>query len=1027
MRRGVPRWWLLALALLLPAAATPTSRAEPSGTPGVTVSVVGSLTNARPTVPVTTGTHTAALTAARNEFESFQVVVQAGATPVTGMSVFLSEPLSGPGGTIPAANVTIYREGYYTVTRPSDGELWTTDPCPSDCRLPDALIPERDTFFQQDRNAFPVNVAANTNQTAWVDVLVPHGQVPGIYAGRLTVSSAAGTEAVIDVAVTVVGFQLPSTSTLHGTFSMNPNKICPAHDACVREAAGGWPIYERYVRAALDNRITITNPGLLAPTPGNLANFRTYAEPALQGTAPTRLPGARLTDVVLNLFEKDAMASWKTEGAAAGFLPRLSFYCDETAQSPTLWQDLCNTPYLTAKANWDATAVSPDPGPLPVAKIGTKADLDWARGQGYAVATAINTLIPIVNFLHPKGQPSTRPSYDAFLAESPRNRVWMYTSCMSSGCTLDYTPDPLWSGWPSNHIDQIESEQRALGWQDFIYRVSGDYYFEAVIDLPKAWNTCAGSPPANCQYNEGANGDGTLFYPGTPATIGGTTDIPVESIRLRRIRDGREDFEYLHCASTHGRDADARAIAGGLFPTLGQSNVSQASFDAARQQLIALVAQIPSCGRIAFTSDRDGNNEIYVMSDDGSGTATQLTFTGAPTSNSQPGWSPDGTRIVFRSNRDGNDEIYVVNANGGAAQRLTATANTVSDSKPVVSPDGERIAFVRNSGGKDDIYVMRADGSNVTPLVTDVDDDYDPAWSPNGNQLVFSSRRAGSNGADLYVVNSDGTYPASSRITSANGEDDGAAWRGAYVAFDRANPDYEVLFKQPSAAAAETNVTQSPSTHDYFPSWSPAGDQLAFVQGVGVSAELYRAAAAAAQTPVRLTTNASSDTEPDWSPPLLASPYNNAFADALNLRGLPAPLVNAVPHVGLQGLTIGATKEAGEPGMIAGNAGGASVWLSWKAPSNAHMIVDLSGSTYDTLLGVFQGSSLATLALVAANDDDDAGKTSRVSFNAVSGVTYSFLVDGHDGATGVYHFDLQAAPPTAVRLSRVRAKRLSGP
>ena len=43
----------------------------------------------------------------------------------------------------------------------------------------------------------------------------------------------------------------------------------------------------------------------------------------------------------------------------------------------------------------------------------------------------------------------------------------------------------------------------------------------------------------------GGNGDGTLFYPGQPRGIGGRTDIPIESIRLKLIREGMEDYEYL--------------------------------------------------------------------------------------------------------------------------------------------------------------------------------------------------------------------------------------------------------------------------------------------------------------------------------------------------------------------------------------------------------------------------------------------------------------------------------------------------
>src|SRR5262245_49125199 len=65
--------------------------------------------------------------------------------------------------------------------------------------------------------------------------------------------------------------------------------------------------------------------------------------------------------------------------------------------------------------------------------------------------------------------------------------------------------------------------------------------------------------------------------------------------------------------------------------------------------------------RIAFTSKRDGNNEIYVMNADGSG---QTNLTNNPASDAGPAWSPDGRQIAFGSFRDGNGEIYVMNADG---------------------------------------------------------------------------------------------------------------------------------------------------------------------------------------------------------------------------------------------------------------------------------------------------------------------------------------------------------------------------
>jgi len=112
-------------------------------------------------------------------------------------------------------------------------------------------------------------------------------------------------------------------------------------------------------------------------------------------------------------------------------------------------------------------------------------------------------------------------------------------------------------------------------------------------------------------------------------------------------------------------------------------------------------------GKIAFTSDRDGNTEIYTMDADGGG---QTRLTENPAEDYSPGWSPDGTRLVFVSARDGNPEIYVMQADGSGQTRLTN--NTADDLSPSWTPNGAQIAFVTNRDGNDEIYLMNADGSN---------------------------------------------------------------------------------------------------------------------------------------------------------------------------------------------------------------------------------------------------------------------------------------------------------------------------
>src|SRR5205807_1730972 len=96
----------------------------------------------------------------------------------------------------------------------------------------------------------------------------------------------------------------------------------------------------------------------------------------------------------------------------------------------------------------------------------------------------------------------------------------------------------------------------------------------------------------------------------------------------------------------------------------------------------------PAAGQIAFSTDRDGNPEIYVMNADGAGVRN---LTNNPAGDARADWSPDGTRIAFYSDRDGNGEIYVINADGSGLRNLSN--NPSLDVEATWSRDGTRIAF----------------------------------------------------------------------------------------------------------------------------------------------------------------------------------------------------------------------------------------------------------------------------------------------------------------------------------------------
>ena len=243
--------------------------------------------------------------------------------------------------------------------------------------------------------------------------------------------------------------------------------------------------------------------------------------------------------------------------------------------------------------------------------------------------------------------------------------------------------------------------------------------------------------------------------------------------------------------------------------------------------LTLLMVCVDAQAQIVFASDRDGNMEIYVMDTNGK---NQRNLTNNRDKDYSPSWSPDGKRIAFTSERDGNSEIYVMDADGSNPRKLTENDN--NDQFPSWSPDGERIAFMSDRDGADlhfDIYVMNADGGNQQNITNNPFDERYPSWSPDGERIAFSSRRDGhfrnafGITDEIYVMNADGGNQQ--RLTNNHG------W-------------------------------------DWFPSWSPDGERIAFAadrKGDFQNFEIYVIDANGGNQH-RLTENRHEDSSPSWSP-----------------------------------------------------------------------------------------------------------------------------------------------------------------
>ncbi len=476
------------------------------------------------------------LSAARGETVDAQVIVHAPPGGLTHVNLSASA-ITGPGGaSIPASNITLYREHYITVTGTANYGGGSNPPLGSGTYA-EPLIPFSDPetgaplcATSAVLKACNASVVAGQNQPYWVDISVPHGGAttpPGAYTGTISVTADQGAVSV-PVTLTVWNFELPTQPSEPSLWTLWPpaagNTTVTLAHALMRNKVMSW--YDLASNASSD----MTTLGL--------------NRSGLDGYYPTKIE--------CNGSHKSFPLGNKIKAAADDFPEglELDFYVGDELNG-------CPGAYAALKT------------------MGIR-----AHAANRSIKTLMTLNAPDHN-LYDEGDGRSAIDHWVLLDSMQQwpvlpftggGDLWSYTSCNTG---LGNTPEWMVDYPPIN-------ERIQAGFLNWTQGARGILYYRA--DGWKAGNTLASWNNVDttaCGGGLGRPGDGIFLYP--PAPIGSTESAP--GIRLKAIRDGIQDYEYARILKDLGQTDFLNSVVLPIAVNWTEWNHDPTALEAARQQL----------------------------------------------------------------------------------------------------------------------------------------------------------------------------------------------------------------------------------------------------------------------------------------------------------------------------------------------------------------------------------------------------------------------------------------------------------
>jgi hypothetical protein len=421
---------------------------------------------------------------ARNEYESFQVVIRGTPTALRNVRVSVSD-LSNEMNSISRKNVTLYREHFVYVSKSSPDLHGSNRPLGQGW-YPDGLIPFLDPstglpIKGTKLSAEPFSVARNKNEVIWADVYVPLGTPAGQYKGTVTVASDQGST-TLPLQVTVWDFDLPIKPALKSLF----------------------PLSLSDAEILLRNRVM--------PMMIHASSAKQLMAEGLSITALSFSSGATIAN------------------------------CTMSAPPPTseILQEKAFFPIALSTYVWSADEVTNCTALFPQI-------LAWGQALHRAGVQHLVTMAPVPQLLDDRlGTGRSAVDYWAVLpitydqhvstiltAQAKGDEVWSYNALVQDG----YSPKWEIDFTPINFRIQPGFMSQSLGLKGILYWRLNNWSADP-------WNQINWTD----EWGDNYPGEGVLVYPGTDVGISGVAP----SMRLKQIRDGVEDYDYVELLKAAG-------------------------------------------------------------------------------------------------------------------------------------------------------------------------------------------------------------------------------------------------------------------------------------------------------------------------------------------------------------------------------------------------------------------------------------------------------------------------------------------